>query len=113
MITIKEMSCSEVKELINNDYEYLILQGCGGKLKEWVDGITNLLKENNIITNSFEFNEIYSFENNNLTNMAFALNSKDIDIEKLALFRLKIRECFGAMWLSDYIDNGYIKDIDI
>ena len=45
--------------------------------------------------------------------MAFALNNKDLDISKLAMFRLKIRETFGAMWLSDYIDNGYIKDIGI
>ena len=56
---------------------------------------------------------IYLFQNNNLTNIAFALNNKDLDISKLAMFRLKIRETFGAMWLSDYIDNGYIKDIGI
>lgn len=95
----------EVKELRDNNYEYLILQGCGGELNEWVDGITNLLKENNIVSDSFSFDEVYSFENNNLTNMAFSLNSKDIDMSKLAIFRLKIREDFGAMWLSDYIDN--------
>jgi len=29
------------------------------------------------------------------------------------MFRLKIRESFGAMWLSDYINNGYIKDVNI
>ena len=39
---------------------------------------------------------IYLFQNNNLTNIAFALNNKDLDISKLAMFRLKIRETFGA-----------------
>jgi len=112
-ITIKNISCSEVKELRNDKYEYLIVQGCGGNLNEWINGITDLLKDNGIIPDSFSFNEVYSFENNNLTNMAFALNSKDIDMSKLAMFRLEIRESFGAMWLSDYIDNGYIKDVDI
>lgn len=90
-----------------------MLQGCGGDLKEWIDGITSMLKEDGIVNDSFSFDEVYSFENNDLTNMAFALNSKDLNMGKLAMFRLKIRENFGAMWLSDYIDNGYIKDISI
>lgn len=72
-----------------------------------------MLKENKIISNNFQFEEIYSFENDGIINLAFALNSKDIDIGKLAIFRLKIRNDFGAMWLSDYIDNGYIKKINI
>lgn len=110
---MKNISCSELLELRNNDYEYLVLQGCGGDLNEWVDGMTKLLKENNIVPKSFKFKEVYLFENNELSNMAFPLNSEDIDIGKLAMFRLKIREAFGAMWLSDYIDNGFIKDINI
>lgn len=110
---IKELSCSEVKELRDRNYEFLILQGCGGELSEWVDGFTKMLKDEGIVKDSFSFDEVYSFQNNNLTNMAFALNNKDLDISKLAMFRLRIRETFGAMWLSDYIDNGYIKDIGI
>lgn len=31
----------------------------------------------------------------------------------IIMFRFKIREDFGAMLLSDYIDNGYIKDTNI
>ena len=110
---IKKITCSEVKELRNGKYEYLILQGCGGDLNDWVDGITKLFREQGIIDDSFSFDEVYTFENNNLTNLAFGLNSKKINMGKLAPFRLIIREDFGAMWLSDYIDNGYIKDINI
>lgn len=72
-----------------------------------------MLKDEGIAKDSFPFDEVYSFQNENLTNMAFALNSKNLDLNKLAMFRLKIRKSFGAMWLSDYIDNGYIKDIGI
>lgn len=89
------------------------MQGCGGNLQEWVDGITSMFKEEGIVTDSFSFDEIYSFENENSTNLAFALNSEELNMGKLAIFRLKIRDTFGAMWLSDYIDNGYIKDIGI
>lgn len=112
-IDIKEISCSEIKELQKQNYEFLILQGCGGNLNEWVQGFTDMLKEEGIVSDSFSFDEVYSFQNENLTNMAFALNSKDLNMEKLAIFRLKIRDNLGAMWLSDYIDNGYIKDIGI
>lgn len=72
-----------------------------------------MLKDEGIVKKTFFFNEIYSFENNDLTNLAFALNSKEINMGKLAIFRFQIRQTFGAMWLTDYIDNGYIKDIDI
>ncbi len=110
---MKDISDKELLELRNNDYEHLVLQGCGGDLNEWVSGITKLLKENDIVPDSFKFKEVYFFENNDLSNMVFPLDNKDIDMGKLAMFRLKIREDFGAMWLSDYIDNGYIKDINI
>ncbi len=103
----------EVKELQNKKYDFLVLQGCGGSFEEWIIGITNMLKENNIVSDNFQFDEVYSFEYDGITNLAFALNSKDIDIGKLAIFRLKIRNKFGAMWLSDYIDNKLVKEIEI
>ncbi len=113
IITIKNLSLSEVMDLENKDYEFLVFQGCGGDLEEWVHGITNMLKDNNIVPEDFAFDEIYSFDNGNLTNMLFALNNSKISFEKLAIYRLKIRESFGAMWLSDYIDCGYIKNIEL
>lgn len=111
---LKEISCEEVKELRNdNNYECLVLQGCGGDLTDWVVGFTDLLKDEGIVNDSFSFDNIYFFENNDLANLIFTLDSKDINMSKLAIFRLKIRNDFGAMWLSDYIDNGYIKNINI
>ena len=88
------------------------MQGCCGDLNEWVEGFTGMLKDEGIVKDSFSFNKVYSFQNENLTNLAFKLDG-DIDMGKLAIFRLKIRQDFGAMWLSDYIDNGYINNIEI
>ena len=110
---IKKISLDEVKELRDNNYEYLVLQGCGGSLNKWVDGITKMFKKEKVIPSDFTFNEVYTFQNGDLTNMLFALNSEDIDIGRLAILRLQMRFEFGSMWLSDYIDNGYIKDISI
>lgn len=110
---IKELTCSEIKELRDNEREFLIIQGCGGDLSEWVNGITDILKDEGVIKNdSFSFDEIYKFQNDKLTNLVFSLDSKDIDISRLAIVRLQLRRDFGAMWLSDYIDNGYIKDME-
>ena len=55
---MEEISRSEVLELRNNGYDYLVLQGCGGDLNEWVDGITKLLIENDIIPKSFVYLKI-------------------------------------------------------
>ncbi len=110
---MKELSLEEIKKLRNDNYECLVLQGCGGDLTDWVIGFTDLLKDEGIVSDSFSFNKIYFFENHDLTNLVFTLDDKDINMSKLAMFRLKIRDVFGAMWLSDYIDNGYIKNINI
>lgn len=110
---MKELSLEEIKKLRNDNYECLVLQGCGGDLTDWVIGFTDLLKDEGIVNDSFSFNKIYFFENHDLTNLVFTLDDKDINMSKLAMFRLKIRDVFGAMWLSDYIDNGYIKNINI
>ncbi len=72
-----------------------------------------MLKDENIISKDFSFEKVYCFKNQDLINLAFPLNNKNINMSKLAIFRLKIRYDFGAMWLSDYIDNGYLEDIKI
>lgn len=113
-MNIKNITLNELNDLRNNkDYDYLILQGCGGDLQEWKDGIEEILKSEGIIPSDYKFDEVYGFQNNNLTNMAFALKDDCISMSKLVLFRLKIRNDFGAMWLSDYIDNNYLENINI
>ena len=113
MLEIKEITTEEVKALRYKGYEFLVLQGCGGSLDEWVEGITKLFKDEGILPSSFSFDEIYTFKNDNLINLAFSLNNKNINMNKLAILKLKMRKDFGAMWLSDYIDNRYIKNITI
>ena len=44
-----------------NNSEALILQGCGGDLKEWVDGINDMLTEIGILQNESRFEKAYSF----------------------------------------------------
>lgn len=97
-------------DLSNND-NYLILQGCGGNLQEWVDGFTKLLRDEGIVNDSFSFDKVFSFKKDRIINLIFSLKG-NINIEKLAIYRLKIRDVFGAMWLSDYCDI-YLDKISI
>lgn len=41
------------------DHDGLILQGCGGSLQEWQDGINNLLTEIGILKNGSRFENIW------------------------------------------------------
>ena len=111
-IELINISCKKVKELREDEYEYLVLQNCGGRLDGFVAVFTEILKSEGIVSDSFSFNKVYSFKNNNYTNLLFPLFDKDIIIKKLDMFRLMTRESLGAMWLSDYVDKGYIKEIE-
>ena len=46
--------------------EGLILQGCGGPLDEWVDGINQLLTEESILLNGSKFEDVSIFQQDGL-----------------------------------------------
>lgn len=73
-------------------------------------GISEILIENEVANPDFKFNKVYTFKNDGLINLIFPLDN--LNIGKLAVLRLKMRD-FGAMWLSDYVDNRIMKDISI
>ena len=45
----------------------LILQGCGGELQEWLDGINEMFTEAGILKNGAKFQDISAFEYDGLT----------------------------------------------
>ena len=50
---IKSISLHDLRKM--NDSEGLVLQGCGGDLQEWVDGINDMLTESGILQNDNRF----------------------------------------------------------
>lgn len=98
--------------------EGLVLQGCGGELKEWIDGINGLFKRAGILLEGSEFKEddCYSFKNGDVTCLLFPFSDNvSIDLGKMAMWRLQTHSELGGTWLSDYVDNrlgGFIKDND-
>ena len=101
---IKSISLHDLRKM--NNSEALILQGCGGDLKEWVDGINDMLTESGILQNDNRFEKAYSFKNGGLTCLLFPFEDVQLDVGKLAIWRLRTREDFGSTWLSDYIVNN-------
>ena len=93
--------------------EGIILQGCGGELHEWVDGINEALTKEGILLNGTKFSRIDAFKHDELTNLLFHFTEDvKLNIGKLAMWRLQTHGAFGGTWLSDYVPNrlgGFIQ----
>ena len=101
---IKHIDCYELRNM--KDKEGLIIQGCGGDLNEWTDGINEMLTESGILADETKFTEVYEFQNEGRTCLMFPFDDKvKIEIGKLAMWRLQTHEQFGGTWLSDYVPN--------
>ena len=97
-VSIKELRCMK-------DKEGLVLQGCGGDLQEWENGINDILTDQNILLNGTRFKNVMSFQKDGLTNLLFPFEDVEINIGKLSMWRLQTHGQFGGTWLSDYVDN--------
>lgn len=89
-----------------NKFEGLILRGCGGDPMDWIDGINGVLFDEEIVktVDASNFSEYIVFNENGITNIAFIFSDgNEIDISKLAIWRLKTRDAFGGIWVSDYV----------
>lgn len=88
-----------------NSAEGLILQGCGGDPKEWLDGINQMLTDDGILLDGSRFEKASVFEHDGLTNMLFDFNNVKLDMGRLAMWRLQTHSSLGGTWLSDYVPN--------
>ena len=62
--------------------------------------------DSGILRNGTVFTEAYAFSHGGLTNLLFPFqDGVDIDIGRLAVWRLATHDQFGGTWLSDYIPN--------
>lgn len=102
-MSIKHITTDDLRRMGNS--EGLILQGCGGDLQEWVDGINEMLTEEGILRNGSKFSDCSTFEHDGLTCLLFPFEGVNVDIGRLAIWRLKTHDSFGGTWLSDYVPN--------
>ena len=100
---IKAITTNGLRRMV--DREGLILQGCGGDLQEWLDGINEMFTANGILKDGTKFENISVFEHEGLTCLLFPFDGAKLDVGKLALWRLQTHATFGGTWLSDYVTN--------
>lgn len=101
---IQKIKAQDLRHM--NGKEGLILQGCGGSLDEWVDGINEMLTEEGILLDGTKFHDTVTFENESLTCLLFPFTDDvKLDVGKLAMWRLGTHSNFGGTWLSDYVNN--------
>ncbi len=103
-MSVKSITTEELRQMWHD--EGLILQGCGGNLDEWVEGINNLLTENGILQDGTRFHDCSTFEHDGLTCLLFPFSDDvKIDVGKLSMWRVQTHGNFGGTWLSDYVLN--------
>lgn len=111
-MSVQAVSIDQLRRM--EDQEGLVIQGCGGDLREWVDGINEMLTEDGILKKDTRFEEAYTFRHDGLTCLLFPFNeSVEIEMGKLAMWRLLTHPHFGGTWLSDYVPNclgGFVQE---
>ena len=100
---IKNITANDLKKM--NNKEGLILQGCGGEVKEWVDGINDILTENGILLDDTKFDDVSVFQNDGVTCILYPFDNVHLDVGKLSMWRLQSYTAFAGTWLSDYVDK--------
>ena len=102
-MTIKNITTNDLRKM--NNKEGLILQGCGGEVKEWVDGINDILTENGILLDDTKFDNVSVFQNEGVSCILYPFDNVHLDVGKLSMWRLQSYTAFAGTWLSDYVDN--------
>lgn len=111
-MSITEITIDELRRM--EEREGLVLQGCGGPLQDWLDGINIMLTKVGILKNGTQFENISTFQKDDTTCLLFPFDqSVQLDMGKLAIWRLQTHSDFGSTWLSDYVPNylgGFVQE---
>ena len=111
-MSIRTITIDQLRRMENQ--EGLVLQGCGGSAREWLDGINRMLTANGCLKNGTVFTDVHVFQKDGSTCLLFPFSDDvKLDLGKLAIWRARSNERFGSTWLSDYVENeldGYIQE---
>ena len=111
-MSIRQITKEQIRRM--GDREGLVLQGCGGDPQEWLDGINEILTNEGILKKGAGFEEAYTFQHDGLTCLLFPFKEDmELDMGKLAVWRLVTHSTFGGTWLSDYVPNrlgGFVQE---
>jgi len=94
---------TELEEMNNKGKESLVLLGCGGDPEEWINGVTGMLQEENILEENTCFEQaIITKTTEGRTDITLPFPKNGLNVGALAMWRLRFGD---ASWLSDFIVN--------
>ena len=102
---IRQIEKEELRTM--HDREGLVLQGCGGDLKEWIDGINQMLEREGILPKGKRLDDVVVFRNEGMTNLLFFFGEEKLDMGKLAarglspVISLAAHGC-PTMWITGW-----------
>ena len=112
MANITSITTDDLRHM--QEQEGLIIMGCSGSLEQWVNDVNDALTESGILLNGTRFEDVRSFQQGKRTNLLFPLDDKvQVNMEQLAIWRLRTHACYEGTWLSDYVENylgGFLRD---
>ena len=108
-MSIQNITPDDLRQM--QDQEALILQGCGGEPQEWLDGINDLFAKEGILLNGTRFQDCSVFQHGGRTCILFPFEGVELNIGRLAMWRIQTHGNYGGTWLSDYIPN-YLDNPD-
>ena len=82
-MSITQINANDLRAMKNK--EGLILQGCGGDLNEWVDGINGLLTDEGILLDGTKFENCSAFTHDGVTCILYPFEDAKLDAGKLAM----------------------------
>ena len=101
-VGIQEITTEELRRM--SDREGIVFEGCADLLG-WVKGINDTLTEAGILLNGTRLEKVSSFKRDCLTCLFFDFEGAELNMGKLAIWRLQTHGQFGGTWLSDYVPN--------
>jgi hypothetical protein len=105
MTFVEEKTISDI-ETYGKNHDALVFVGAGGDLQQWVDGITGMLKDDEIVSCGFQFAFAWTFRHPMMYNIiCLLLPIDDTDVGKLAIWRIK-NQNLDVEWLSDFLDRN-------
>lgn len=108
-MSITTITTDDLRQM--QDQEALILQGCGGEPQEWLDGINDMFTNEGILLNGTRFRDCSVFQHGGRTCILFPFEGVELNIGRLAMWRIQSHGNYGGTWLSDYIPN-YLDNPD-
>lgn len=87
--------------------EGIVIMGAGGNIEEWITGITNLLKNENIVNKEILEEELFTERfllktSGGRRDLALVTDFNKVNMGMFAMWRLKFGSC---SWISDYKEN--------